>query len=79
MTQTSIIGFPRLGENRELKFATEKYFRNEISEEELFRIGKEIRRKHFTLVKKAGIDSTLCAPWVPSAHPAVMVGDFRNE
>lgn len=57
MTQTSIIGFPRLGENRELKFATEKYFRNEINEEELFRIGKEIRRKHFTLLKKAGIDS----------------------
>ena len=52
MTQTSIIGFPRLGENRELKFATEKYFRNEINEEELFRIGKEIRRKHFTLLKK---------------------------
>ena len=28
---TTIIGFPRLGEFRELKFTTEKYFRKEIS------------------------------------------------
>ncbi|MGX5859194.1 hypothetical protein ACWLOB_02430 [Streptococcus sanguinis] len=32
---TTIIGFPRLGEFRELKFTTEKYFRHEISAEEL--------------------------------------------
>ena len=31
----SIIGFPRIGAHRELKFATEKYFRGEISAEEL--------------------------------------------
>ncbi|MGO3602384.1 MAG: hypothetical protein ACTIOK_03150, partial [Enterococcus malodoratus] len=29
--KTTIIGFPRIGENRELKFATEKYFRNELT------------------------------------------------
>lgn len=29
---TTIIGFPRLGEFRELKFTTEKYFRNGILE-----------------------------------------------
>ena len=28
---TTIIGFPRLGEFRELKFTTENYFRKEIS------------------------------------------------
>ena len=28
--QTSVIGFPRIGTLRELKFASEKYFRNEI-------------------------------------------------
>ena len=32
---TTIIGFPRLGEFRELKFTTEKYFRNEITADEL--------------------------------------------
>ena len=28
----SIIAFPRIGSNRELKFALEKYFRKEITE-----------------------------------------------
>ena len=56
MTQTTIIGFPRLGAQRELKFATEKYFRNKISETELFQIGQTIRRDHWQLVKDAGID-----------------------
>lgn len=35
--QTSVIGFPRIGTLRELKFASEKYFRNEIKAEELLR------------------------------------------
>ena len=56
MTQTTIIGFPRLGAQRELKFATEKYFRNKISETELFQIGQTIRQDHWQLVKDAGID-----------------------
>lgn len=43
--QTSIIGYPRVGENRELKFATEKYFRNQIKLEELEKVAKEIRKK----------------------------------
>ena len=32
--QTSVIGFPRIGTLRELKFASEKYFRGEISSQE---------------------------------------------
>ena len=28
--KTSVIGFPRVGTLRELKFASEKYFRHEI-------------------------------------------------
>ncbi|MTB64367.1 5-methyltetrahydropteroyltriglutamate--homocysteine S-methyltransferase [Streptococcus sp. zg-86] len=52
---TSIIGFPRLGEFRELKFTTEKYFRGEIEEAELVETAKDLRSKHWNLVKKAGI------------------------
>ena len=33
--KTAVIGFPRIGALRELKFSSEKYFRNEITEEEL--------------------------------------------
>ena len=49
---TTIIGFPRLGEFRELKFTTEKYFRKEISEEELLAAAKDLRAKHWNIVKK---------------------------
>ncbi|MDG3132191.1 5-methyltetrahydropteroyltriglutamate--homocysteine S-methyltransferase [Streptococcus suis] len=52
---TTIIGFPRIGEHRELKFITEKYFRNEISEKELLQAAKELRAKHWLLLKKAGL------------------------
>ncbi|MGT2950375.1 5-methyltetrahydropteroyltriglutamate--homocysteine S-methyltransferase [Streptococcus cuniculi] len=52
---TSIIGFPRLGEFRELKFTTEKYFRGEIGEAELLETAKDLRSKHWNLVKEAGI------------------------
>ena len=53
---TSIIGFPRIGEHRELKFATEKYFRKEISAEELQAIAKELRAKHWRLAQERGVD-----------------------
>ncbi|KRK65606.1 5-methyltetrahydropteroyltriglutamate--homocysteine S-methyltransferase [Companilactobacillus tucceti DSM 20183] len=53
---TSIIGFPRIGEKRELKFQTEKYFRNEITEQELKDFAKNLRLKHWQIIKQAGID-----------------------
>ena len=52
---TSVIGYPRIGKDRELKFASEKYFRGEISEEELLSVAKEIRKKDLLKQKKAGI------------------------
>lgn len=54
--QTSVIGFPRIGTLRELKFASEKYFRKEIGEEELLQTAEILRKTHWTTQKKAGID-----------------------
>lgn len=54
---TTIIGFPRIGEFRSLKFTTEKYFRNEIDEKSLIHEGKMIRKKHWELLKNQGLDS----------------------
>ncbi|EOH93548.1 5-methyltetrahydropteroyltriglutamate-homocysteine S-methyltransferase [Enterococcus haemoperoxidus ATCC BAA-382] len=54
--KTSIIGFPRVGESRELKFATERYFRKEITADELEATGKELRNKHWQLLVDQGID-----------------------
>ena len=58
--QTSVIGFPRIGTLRELKFASEKYFKKEISEEELLQTGKELRAKHWNTQRQAGIDYISC-------------------
>lgn len=54
--QTSVIGFPRIGSLRELKFASEKYFKKEITAEELLQTGKTLRKTHWNTQKKAGID-----------------------
>ena len=52
--KTAVIGYPRVGALRELKFVTEKYFRQEVSEEELQRTAKEIREKQWKLQKENG-------------------------
>jgi len=56
MMQTSVIGFPRIGTLRELKFASEKYFRKEIEAEELQQIAETLRKTHWSIQKEAGID-----------------------
>ncbi|MFK7822672.1 MAG: 5-methyltetrahydropteroyltriglutamate--homocysteine S-methyltransferase [Oligoflexales bacterium] len=50
------LGYPRIGEKRELKRATESFWKGEISEKELMRVGTEIRQKNWIKQKKAGID-----------------------
>ena len=41
--KTSVIGYPRIGKDRELKFASEKYFKGEITESELNETAAAIR------------------------------------
>ena len=53
--RTSVIGYPRIGKNRELKFASEKFFKNEISEAELLSVASEIRKGNWESQKKANI------------------------
>ncbi len=53
--QTSVIGFPRVGSLRELKFATEKFFRGERSAQELEAVAADIRRSQWQLQQQAGI------------------------
>ena len=42
--KTAVAGYPRIGTLRELKFALEKYFRKEISADELTQTAKELRK-----------------------------------
>ena len=53
--QTAVIGYPRIGTLRELKFASEQYFRKEIEAGELLQTAKELRKTHWLTQKEAGI------------------------
>ncbi|HEU4838564.1 MAG TPA: 5-methyltetrahydropteroyltriglutamate--homocysteine S-methyltransferase [Micavibrio sp.] len=49
------LGFPRIGLKRELKKSLESYWKGDISKEDLFKTGKELRLRHWQLQKDAGI------------------------
>lgn len=54
--KTAVIGFPRIGTLRELKFASEKYFRKEIGAEELLQTAGTLKKTHWKTQKAAGLD-----------------------
>ncbi len=54
--KSTILGFPRIGKKRELKFAVENFWRGEIDEPELQKVAAHLRRDHLLLQKRAGID-----------------------
>ncbi len=60
MMKTSVIGFPRVGTLRELKFASEKYFRHEITAQELTGIAADLRHRHWMTQVAAGIGFIPC-------------------
>jgi len=53
---TYVIGFPRIGEQRELKKALEGYWAGKISQEELKQTASDLRKRHWTYQKNAGIN-----------------------
>ena len=53
--KTSVIGYPRIGKDRELKFASEKFFAGELDEAGLQAVAKEIRKEDLLKQKEAGI------------------------
>ncbi|MGX3098584.1 5-methyltetrahydropteroyltriglutamate--homocysteine S-methyltransferase [Helicobacter sp. 23-1046] len=53
--QTSILGFPRIGQNRELKKVLEAFWAGKASENELQQVAKDLRAKHWGLQANASI------------------------
>ena len=53
---TANLGFPRIGPQRELKFALENLWRGKSSEAELHAVAKELRAKNWRAQQAAGID-----------------------
>lgn len=53
--QLNNLGFPRIGRQRELKFALEKYWRGEITQAQLIDISRELRQTHWRWQANAGV------------------------
>jgi 5-methyltetrahydropteroyltriglutamate--homocysteine methyltransferase len=53
---TYVVGFPRIGEQRELKKALESYWSGKISQDELKKTASDLKKRHWTYQKNAGID-----------------------
>ena len=58
--KNAVISYPRIGALRELKFTLEKYFKNELSQEEVFKTASELKKRHWQSQKEAGIDFISC-------------------
>jgi 5-methyltetrahydropteroyltriglutamate--homocysteine methyltransferase len=56
MALSNVAGFPRIGRNRELKFATEGYWRGETTAEDLASTARRIRLDNWNLMQDRGID-----------------------
>ncbi|ACU63885.1 5-methyltetrahydropteroyltriglutamate--homocysteine S-methyltransferase [Chitinophaga pinensis] len=54
--QTNILGYPRIGSNRELKKANEAYWTGKISLEKLQLTARQLRRQNWETLHQAGID-----------------------
>ncbi len=63
MARTHILGFPRVGAQRELKFAQESFWRGESDDASLRQTGAQLRQRHWQAQRDAGLNT-------------VTVGDF---
>ncbi len=54
--ESAVLGFPRIGHGRQLKKATEDYWKGRLSEVDLHSAGRAIRETNWRLQKNAGID-----------------------
>ncbi|HET9557745.1 MAG TPA: 5-methyltetrahydropteroyltriglutamate--homocysteine S-methyltransferase, partial [Actinomycetota bacterium] len=62
MTRSTVHGFPRIGDRRELKGATEGFWAGRVPAEELEATARDLRRQTWTFLRDAGIGQ------VPSNH-----------
>ena len=56
MIVTHNLGFPRIGPNRELKWAVEAYWRGELNQSQLLATGQQLRREQWQTQSAAGLD-----------------------
>lgn len=55
LENTYIVGFPRIGEQRELKKVLESYWAKNCSFDEVQKVASELKKRHWNYQKEAGI------------------------
>ena len=55
MSKNYVVGFPRIGEQRELKVALESYWAQNTAFEEVQKVALELKKRHWEYQKNAGI------------------------
>ncbi|CCE63192.1 hypothetical protein TPHA_0E00980 [Tetrapisispora phaffii CBS 4417] len=56
MVKSAVLGFPRIGPNRELKKVTEAYWKGNATHDDLIATSKEIKKNNWLLQQQQGID-----------------------
>ncbi|MDF2154257.1 5-methyltetrahydropteroyltriglutamate--homocysteine S-methyltransferase [Vibrio sp. CAU 1672] len=67
-TTTHILGYPRIGKQRELKFALERYWRGEIDQAELHAVGAQLRNDNWGIQNEAGLSFTVAGDFAWYDH-----------
>jgi len=52
----NVLGFPRVGEKRELKVAVESFWKGKITKDELEQVARDLREKHWLLQRDGGVN-----------------------
>ncbi|TCD68206.1 methionine-synthesizing 5- methyltetrahydropteroyltriglutamate--homocysteine methyltransferase [Steccherinum ochraceum] len=56
MVASSVLGFPRIGANREVKKAVEAYWAGKLSADELTKAAADVKKTSWTSIKAQGVD-----------------------
>lgn len=79
MIKTHILGFPRMGERRELKTALERHWRGELPAAELEAQAAALRARHWQLQQEAGLDHVTVGDFALYDHVAHLIQLFGCE
>ncbi len=79
MIKTHILGYPRMGAQRELKFALERHWRGEITEQALEDTGRRLRAAHWQQQRATGLDFVTVGDFAFYDHVANHIQLFGCE
>src|SRR5438105_1971004 len=79
MIRLHCLGFPRIGAQRELKFALERHWRGEIASGELEATGRDLRARHWAIQRAAGLDFVSVGDFAWYDHVANHIQMFGCE